>query len=70
MERWQDDEKKYFVAIYHLHTHTHTHKHSSLFQLRYLIPFTSGKRAILSEDEMQGINVGLAACLIGGAQLW
>lgn len=30
----------------------------------------AGKRAILSEDKMQQINVGLAACLIGGAQLW
>lgn len=62
--------RKIILWRFTTYTHTHTHKHSSLFQLRYLISYTLGTRAIFSEDEMQGINVGLAACLIGSAQLW
>lgn len=54
-------------------TNTHTHKKHIVVsaQINHTIFIgVAGKQAILSEDEMQQINVGLEACLIGGSQLW
>lgn len=55
-------------------THTHIKKRivvsAQIHHTIFIGVVAAGKQAILSEDEMPQINVGLEACLIGCSQLW